>query len=231
MSLAFALMAFNYTTYPVDELYEVLEAGGEIEVVEVIPPRTPPDRKVLPPPPAPKITEVLDIKPEEEREFVEEKPVFETTESTEPKETTEEAPVITNEKAPIVAPTTVEEVIEDKGPVLLADRMPIYGDCDLDAKEKDRRACTSKSLMEHIYNKVKYPPLARESSIEGTVVVSFVVSKSGKIENVEILRGLGGGCSNEVVKAINSLGKFLPGKHNGRPVAVIYRLPVKFALQ
>ena len=231
MSLAFALMAFNYTTYPVEETYEISDDGGVLEILEVIPPRTPPEKKILPPPPAPKITEVLDVKPEEELEFVEEKPVFEPTESAEATEEVEEPTVQSDEVPPIVTPMTPEEPEPDEGPVLLADRMPIYGDCDVDADERERRACTSRLLMSHIYQSVKYPPTAREIGIEGTVVVSFVVSKSGRVENIEIIKGLAGGCSEEVVKAIKTLSDFLPGKHKGRPVAVIYRLPVKFALE
>ena len=78
---------------------------------------------------------------------------------------------------------------------------------------------------------MKYPALARENEIEGTVVVSFIVTKNGEIENIEIMRDIGAGCGESVLKAMKKLGKFYPGKHNGRPVSVIYRLPVKFTLQ
>ena len=85
--------------------------------------------------------------------------------------------------------------------------------------------------METIYSNVKYPTIALENDITGTVIVSFVVAKDGKISNIEIVRDIGGGCGKAVLKAMKKLGQFYPGKHNGRPVSVIYKLPVKFKLQ
>ena len=57
------------------------------------------------------------------------------------------------------------------------------------------------------------------------------MNKIGDVEDIEIVRDIGFGCGDEVIKAIKKLGKFKPGKQNGRPVSVLYRFPVKFSLQ
>ena len=88
-----------------------------------------------------------------------------------------------------------------------------------------------KNPKSHIYATIKYPREARRMSAEGTVFVSFIVNKSGELEDVKILRDFGFGSGEEVIKCIKTLNTFLPGKQNGRPVRVIYRLPVKFKLE
>lgn len=232
LSIGFALMAFNYTTYPTDEVYEITNTLMDDKTLEIIPPRTPSEPKKLPPPPTPKIEMVIEVEPEDQPTFVETKTeeIFD-----EPTENTET--IVDDYASPTkdVALAIVKPIIEkdpiDKGPVIFADRMPVYGECNLDDDESVRRSCTNKSVMKTIYSHVKYPQIARENEIEGTVVLSFVVTKDGSIQNLEIVRDIGGGCGTAVINAMKKLGDFYPGKHNGRPVSVIYKLPVKFKLQ
>ena len=73
--------------------------------------------------------------------------------------------------------------------------------------------------------------MASTNGIEGTVVLDFIVEKTGKISNVEILKEIGGGCGNEVVRVINGMPDWIPGKQRGREVRVRFKLPVKFTLR
>jgi len=193
----------------------------------IVPPPTVHEKRVLPPPPPPKITTVVDIEPVTE-------PIVKFESKVEIKE---DVKTIVDEYAndPVPEPAPIVELIkeeepEESGPLLMAERMPIYGSCDVDSEENERRDCTSQNLIRHIYENVKYPALAREYETEGTVVVSFIVNKLGQVEDIQIVKEIGMGCGDEVKRVINKLGKFLPGKQNGRPVSVIYRLPVKFKL-
>jgi protein TonB len=232
LAIGFVLMAFNYTSYPVGESYDT-NVIWEDETLEIIPPRTPKEPKTLPPPPIPKIETVIEIEPEDDPTFVETKPEEIFDEPTKDSDATVDdyATPIKHNTPSIVAPIIKEETLISEGPVPIADRMPVYGECSLDDDESVRRACTNKSVMETIYSNVKYPTIALENDITGTVIVSFVVAKDGKISNIEIVRDIGGGCGKAVVKAMKKLGQFYPGKHNGRPISVIYKLPVKFKLQ
>ena len=73
--------------------------------------------------------------------------------------------------------------------------------------------------------------MARENDIQGTVAVRFVVDKDGSIGDVEVLRGIGGGCDQEAVRVIKSMPPWKAGKQNGQPVKVYFTLPVKFKLE
>ena len=86
-------------------------------------------------------------------------------------------------------------------------------------------------LMEYVQKNLKYPMMARESGIQGRVFVGFVVEKDGSISNVQVKRGIGGGCDEEAVRVVQSLPKFKPGKQRGVAVRVSYTLPIVFRLQ
>ena len=73
--------------------------------------------------------------------------------------------------------------------------------------------------------------MARESGIQGTVYVTFVVEHDGSVTDVRILRGIGGGCDEEAVRVINSMPKWNAGKQRGKPVRVQFNMPIKFTLQ
>ena len=88
-----------------------------------------------------------------------------------------------------------------------------------------------KALMEYLAKNIKYPSIARENGIEGRVIVGFVVSKTGNIEQVKVIRGIGGGCDEEAAKVIKSMPNWTPGKHNGKAVPVSYTVPVSFKLE
>lgn len=77
---------------------------------------------------------------------------------------------------------------------------------------------------------IKYPQIARESSIQGTVYVTFVVEKNGNVTDVRVLRGIGGGCDEEAVRVIKAMPKWNPGKQRGKPVRVQFNMPIKFTL-
>ena len=86
-------------------------------------------------------------------------------------------------------------------------------------------------MIKHIYSILKYPAIARENGITGTVVVSFIINKDGELQDASIMKDIGGGCGAEVLRVVKKLGNFTPGKQNGKPVSVIYRVPVKFDLR
>ena len=67
--------------------------------------------------------------------------------------------------------------------------------------------------------------------IQGTVYVSFVVKKSGTVDNAYILRGIGGGCDEEALKVVKSMPDWIPGEQKGKPVNVQMALPIKFKLE
>lgn len=86
------------------------------------------------------------------------------------------------------------------------------------------------AMIAFIKKNMVYPPNARRMQIEGTVHVSFVVSKTGEISDVKVLRGIFGECDREAVRVVQIMPKWNPGKQNGHPVNVRFIMPLKFRL-
>ncbi|MCH6233174.1 energy transducer TonB [Cognataquiflexum rubidum] len=83
---------------------------------------------------------------------------------------------------------------------------------------------------QYLSKNLKYPTQARRMGIEGTVYVVFVVNTDGSVQDVELLRGIGGGCDEEALRVVSGAPKWSPGKQRGRPVRVRMRLPIRFKL-
>ena len=86
-------------------------------------------------------------------------------------------------------------------------------------------------FMSLIAHAIKYPREARKRNITGKVYVNFVIDKFGKIRDIKILRGIGGGCDEEVIRVLNLMPDWTPGKIGGMTVNVYYNLPVNFSLK
>lgn len=78
---------------------------------------------------------------------------------------------------------------------------------------------------------VEYPREAREANVEGKVFVTFIVGKDGSVANVKLLKDIGYGCGEAVVKMVKSMPRWKPAiRKNGNPVRVQFSLPVNFIL-
>ena len=86
------------------------------------------------------------------------------------------------------------------------------------------------ALMDYVAKNVVYPKEAQEKGISGRVFVGFIVEKDGSVNEVEVVRGIGGGCDEEAVRVIKALPKWEPGKMKGKPVRVSYMMPIIFKL-
>lgn len=80
-----------------------------------------------------------------------------------------------------------------------------------------------------IASEIRYPKAAIENGIKGKVFVSFFVSDSGEVLGESILRGIGYGCDEEVIRVLRlTQGKWKPGKVKGKPVHMKMVVPVVF---
>ncbi|MFN0049513.1 MAG: TonB family protein [Cytophagales bacterium] len=87
-----------------------------------------------------------------------------------------------------------------------------------------------KSMYEYLGQNLHYPKIATSESIEGKVVLQFVVDAKGYVNKIEVVKAIGGGCEEEAIRVVNQMPKWIPGKQNGRAVAVKYTLPIAFKL-
>ena len=77
-----------------------------------------------------------------------------------------------------------------------------------------------------------YPPAGVQVRLQGYVILKAILRKTGVVENIEVLRGLGRGKFGFEDEAIASLKKwtFLPGEVNGHPADVSMNLRVDFII-
>lgn len=86
-------------------------------------------------------------------------------------------------------------------------------------------------LFTYLSENIKYPTVARENGIEGTIYIEFIISKQGFPEKIVLKRGIEGGCNEEGLRVIKQMPRWIPSRLDGKPVRVKYTLPIKFKLQ
>lgn len=84
--------------------------------------------------------------------------------------------------------------------------------------------------MEAIYKHIQYPDIAKNAGLEGKVYLLVYIDETGKVEDVKVLKGLGGGCDEAAIQGVKET-KFTPGKDKGAPVKVKLSLPITFKLK
>jgi protein TonB len=88
------------------------------------------------------------------------------------------------------------------------------------------------ALNKYLSKNIRYPRVAQENGISGTVFVQFVVDSEGNIKDVKTVGAAkGGGLEEEAVRVVKTMPKWKPGKQNGRQVSVQFNLPIRFTLQ
>jgi TonB family protein len=87
-----------------------------------------------------------------------------------------------------------------------------------------------KACEDFIMHALYYPAPARLKGIEGKVYASFVVEQDGSLTNLKVLRGIGGGCDEEVLDIIRMMPRWNPGAAGGKPVRTRRALEISFFL-
>lgn len=87
------------------------------------------------------------------------------------------------------------------------------------------------ALMTYMGSSIKYPETAEADGLEGKVFVQFVVDKSGKVGQVEVVRGVRDDLDSEAVRVISEMVDWTPGKQDGKSVSVQMVLPIAYKLQ
>ena len=198
------------------------------EVVEKAPPRKlvytelsapPPIDKPKPPPPQvqlPKLQKVIKFVPPKvvKEEVVEEIPTIEEIKQHEVAAVEIEGPT------EVVFEEPVEEVVvaEDENKIFTV------------VEQQPEFQGGYEAMMNFLKKNIRYPASARRMGVDGTVYVSFVVSKDGSISEVKVIRGLSADLDKEAVRVVSMMPPWRPGKQNGKPVFVRFVLPIKFKL-
>lgn len=205
ISLALTLAAFEYKSYTKQEFQDLggtKSADTPEEMIQIT------QQQNTPPPPAPVVsTTVINIVDNDAIVNDDLNIDAEADENTQMEEY----------KAPAVATQAAEEEVAEAEIFTVVEEAPSYPGGD-------------ESRIKFLQDNIKYPQMARESGIQGTVYVTFVVEKSGKVTDVRVLRGIGGGCDEEAIRVIQAMPPWNAGKQRGKPVRVQFNMPIKFTL-
>ncbi|MBB6127514.1 energy transducer TonB [Mucilaginibacter lappiensis] len=83
-------------------------------------------------------------------------------------------------------------------------------------------------FSKYLDKNLKYPKEAKENNIQGRVTVTFVVEKDGSLSDSKVTKSLTPETDAEAIRLIKNSPKWIPGKQGGRPVRVLYSIPITF---
>ena len=216
LMLFLAWQAIEWKSYDKSDTdFVQLDVGEELEeeipvTQQLTPPPPPP-----PPPPAPEVIDVI-----EDEEDVEET-IIESTE--------------TNQEEKIVEVKEIkEEVVEEEiadVPFAVIENVPVYPGCEGEKTNDAKKRCMSSKISEFI-NKKFDTNLASDLGLEGRqrIAVQFKIDKSGRVVDVRA-RAPHPRLEKEAMDVVQSLPNMTPGKQRGKPVGVLYSLPIVFDIQ
>lgn len=178
---------------------------GDVDVMHIEEEEIPITRQEPPPPPPPPVpTTILEIVDDDEEIEEEFDLDVEVTAQT---EIVEYVPIVVEE----------EEVEEAEIFLVVEDPAQFPGG--------------EQARMRFLQENIRYPQIAREMGIQGTVYVTFVVEPDGNLTNIRVLRGIGGGCDEEAVRVVRMMPRWQPGRQRGQAVRVQFNMPIRFVLQ
>ncbi|MFT5336845.1 MAG: protein TonB [Sphingobacteriales bacterium] len=150
---------------------------------------------------------------------------------------------------PPPAPTTVIEIVDDEEEVEEIEIMDleIDDDTEIEFVEPEEEVAEEEiftiveempefpggqsELFRYLGKSIRYPQMAQDAGITGTVFVTFVIDKDGKVKDARVLKGIKGGCDQEALRVVAAMPSWKPGKQRGKSVSVQYNLPIRFTLK
>lgn len=207
LSLAIVLLAFEYKV-PMEEPEEIEnKEWADIEEV-IVNTFHEPKKKLEPPKPIPpNLEDLLEEDEEPEIEYIPEE-------------------IDVSPETVIKYEPVQEEVEEEEKEFYHVEQMPIFNPKKNSCYDEGRR-----DLFTTLQKSVNYPVQAQESCIQGKVFVKFTVNKTGEITKVQVVRSVDPILDKEVIRVVQNLPNFKPGKQGNKTVAVSFTCFVNFTLQ
>lgn len=81
---------------------------------------------------------------------------------------------------------------------------------------------------QYLEKNLRYPELALENNVEGRVTVQFTVNEFGKLSDFKVIKGLGFGCDEEVIRLIQQGPKWYPTTKDSEPISDNVRVKMRF---
>jgi len=122
-----------------------------------------------------------------------------------------------------------------KDPVIVPfdriEKAPVYPGCERKKTDDERRKCFSKKITKLVQKKFN-TDLASELGLSGKqkIYVQFKIDKNGNITEIKT-RAPHAALEKEAERVINKIPKMKPGLQRGKPVNVMYQLPIIFQVR
>lgn len=88
----------------------------------------------------------------------------------------------------------------------------------------------NRAFRDYLEKNIRYPLEALDKKVEGRVTAEFFVEMNGSLTNFSIIRGIGAGCDEELIRLIREGPAWVPTKRNELPVRDKVRVRLKFEL-
>jgi protein TonB len=79
--------------------------------------------------------------------------------------------------------------------------------------------------------KIKFPRQAKKLGISGKVYVSFIIERDGSLTDLKVVKGIGAGCDEEVLRVLKLVPNWEPARQRGNVVRQRMVVPVDFNLR
>lgn len=83
---------------------------------------------------------------------------------------------------------------------------------------------------QYLSENISYPKQAQRLGVQGKVFVEFIVEKDGSLSNMQVIKGIGGGCDEEALRIMRNSPKWKPGSQRGHLIRQKMLQPITFAL-
>jgi TonB family protein len=87
-----------------------------------------------------------------------------------------------------------------------------------------------KAFKQYLEQNLKYPQEALKNQVEGKVTIQFTINVAGQLSDFKVIRGIGHGCEEEVIRLIKAGPKWAPSKKNDVPMKDRARVRMRFTL-
>ena len=88
----------------------------------------------------------------------------------------------------------------------------------------------NREFKKYLESSLRYPQEALDKKVEGRVTVEFFVETNGNLTAFTVIRGIGAGCDEELIRLIKEGPRWEPTKRNGAPIREKARVRLKFEI-
>lgn len=88
----------------------------------------------------------------------------------------------------------------------------------------------SEAMEAYIKENLRFPRSEYDAGVQGKVLVQFIVSKEGNVQDVKVIQGITPGMDAEAIRVVKSLPAQVAEGKSGKPLTTQYVVPVRFEL-